>query len=161
MQVFFKACRKCQGDLLPDGDEFRCFQCGNYYYPKIELPELESVFPGAAGVIDHLHPLPRKYIRSSRLSVACGRAEQRWWARNQGLIKLIDSGGTAVQLAKLTTVSARQIRAVREKLYELRAANGYDAAWDTQQAQAKFISGKGSDAAQGCKRRSNNVPQGR
>ena len=29
-----KACRKCDGDLILDGDEWRCWQCGHYYYPK-------------------------------------------------------------------------------------------------------------------------------
>lgn len=39
MQVLLKSFQKCKGDLMQDGDEFRCWQCGNYYYPKIELPE--------------------------------------------------------------------------------------------------------------------------
>ena len=148
LQLLFKACQKCQGDLIEDGDELRCWQCGNRYYPKRDLPELESVFPGSAGEIDPLHPPKRKYIRSSRLSVAKGRAEQRWWVRNQQLIVLIDHGGTAVQIAKLTRVTARQIRAVKEKLNELRAASDYDAVWDSPEARARFLAARGADAWQ-------------
>ena len=28
------SCRKCKGDLLLEGDEWRCLQCGCYYYPE-------------------------------------------------------------------------------------------------------------------------------
>ena len=31
-----KNCRKCLGDLVLDGDEWRCWQCGHYYYPRPE-----------------------------------------------------------------------------------------------------------------------------
>ena len=28
----FKSCGKCNGDLCLEGDEWRCLQCGQYYY---------------------------------------------------------------------------------------------------------------------------------
>ena len=47
----FKGCTKCKGDLVLDGDEWRCWQCGTYYYPSdpvmdlpLEVNESESVF---------------------------------------------------------------------------------------------------------------------
>ena len=32
-----KCCGKCEGDLTLDGDEWRCLQCGTYYYPQFSL----------------------------------------------------------------------------------------------------------------------------
>lgn len=29
-----KSCSKCRGDLVLDGDEWRCWQCGQHYYPR-------------------------------------------------------------------------------------------------------------------------------
>ena len=34
-----KCCGKCDGDLTLDGDEWRCFQCGTYYYPQCAVVE--------------------------------------------------------------------------------------------------------------------------
>ena len=34
-----KCCGKCDGDLTLDGDEWRCFQCGTYYYPQSGVVE--------------------------------------------------------------------------------------------------------------------------
>ena len=41
----FKGCGKCEGDLTLDGDEWRCFQCGTYYYPQpaVVEPSKESI----------------------------------------------------------------------------------------------------------------------
>ena len=47
MQCKFKDCNKCKGALVLDGDEWRCWQCGTYYYPNepvMDLP-LESQMP--------------------------------------------------------------------------------------------------------------------
>jgi len=38
----FKACPKCEGDLMLDGAEWLCCQCGRYYYPKPLPPEMEG-----------------------------------------------------------------------------------------------------------------------
>ena len=50
----FKGCAKCKGDLVRDGDEWRCWQCGTYYYPSepvmdlpLEVKESELVFHAA------------------------------------------------------------------------------------------------------------------
>jgi hypothetical protein len=41
----FEACKKCRGDLVVDNEDWRCFQCGAYYYPwvgeaKVSQPAL-------------------------------------------------------------------------------------------------------------------------
>jgi hypothetical protein len=32
MVLRFKGCRRCTGDLVLEDDEWRCLQCGHYYY---------------------------------------------------------------------------------------------------------------------------------
>jgi hypothetical protein len=131
MQVLLKSCQKCQGDLIQDGDEFRCWQCGNYYYPRIDLPELEVVAP----VVDpnqnplNLPELAKRRHRRSRwavrdinsLIVAKDRSEQRWWSRNAEMIKFLDAGNSVREIAVLIRKSERQVRVVREQLSDLRA----------------------------------------
>ena len=41
MRCQLKSCHKCGGDLVLDEDEWRCWQCGQYYYPnpaRVDLP---------------------------------------------------------------------------------------------------------------------------
>ena len=40
-----KACWKCAGDLVLDGDEWRCWQCGRYY-PQLSGVELQAIAEG-------------------------------------------------------------------------------------------------------------------
>lgn len=45
-----KECTKCNGDLVPDEDEWRYFQCGQRYYPSVCLPVVVNVRePGQRG----------------------------------------------------------------------------------------------------------------
>jgi len=133
MQVLLKSCQKCNGDLMQDGDEFRCWQCGNYYYPRIHLPELAQVSPAAGpdqNPLD-LPELPKRRHRRSRwavrdinsLIVAKDRSEQRWWSRNAEMIKFLDAGNSVREIAVLICKSERQVRVVREQLNDLRAAS--------------------------------------
>ena len=131
MQCLLKSCEKCKGDLVQDGDEFRCWQCGNYYYPKIDLPELPFLIsiPKSSEGNPDLPEIPRRRHRRSRwavrdinsLIVAKDRSEQRWWARNEDLIKFLDQGKTVREIAALISRSERQVRVVREQLQDLRA----------------------------------------
>ncbi len=133
MQVLLKSCQKCHGDLMQDGDEFRCWQCGNYYYPKIDLPELSSLsaVPDANQNPLDLPELPKRRHRRSRwagrdinsLIVAKDRREERWWSRNAELIKFLDAGNSVREIAVLISKSERQVRVVREQLNDLRAAS--------------------------------------
>jgi hypothetical protein len=133
MQILLKSCQKCNGDLMQDGDEFRCWQCGNYYYPKIDLPELASASPAAKPEqipADDPEKPKRRHRRSrwavrdiNSLIVAKDRSEQRWWSRNAELIKFLDAGNSVREVAVLICKSERQVRVVREQLNDLRAAN--------------------------------------
>jgi hypothetical protein len=133
MQILLKSCQKCQGDLMQDGDEFRCWQCGNYYYPRIDLPELAS-----AASVAELEQIPldspekpkRRHRRSrwavrdiNSLIVAKDRSEQRWWSRNAELIKFLDEGNSVREIAVMIRKSERQVRVVREQLNDLRAVS--------------------------------------
>jgi hypothetical protein len=53
--------------------------------------------------------------------VAKDRSEQRWWTRNEQLIKYLDEGKSVREIPSLVGRSERQIRVVREQLNDLRA----------------------------------------
>lgn len=130
MQCLLKSCRKCGGDLIQDSDEYRCWQCGNYYYPRATLPELPpDPAEGTTGDPSDLPGVPRRRRRCSRwavrdinhLIVAKDRSEQRWWARNDQIIKYLDAGKPVREISALVGRSERQVRVVREQLNDLRA----------------------------------------
>ena len=54
----YVTCPRCGGDLVLDGDEWRCWQCARRYYPKLSPVELrphaevmdrKRLFPTIAG----------------------------------------------------------------------------------------------------------------
>ena len=124
-----KECQKCRGDLVLDGEEWRCWQCGHYYYPNI--PELQLEGPDLIAVADPADQLgdkPRRRRRSrwavrdiNNLIVAKNRSEKKWWDRNSDLISLLDNGKTVKEIAATAGRSERQIRVIREQLNDLRA----------------------------------------
>ena len=125
----FKECQKCQGDLILDGEEWRCWQCGHYYYPNI--PELQPEGPDAMNMTvqaDLMGDKPRRRRRRrwavrdiNNLIVAKNRSEKKWWDRNSDLIRLLDNGKTVKEIAATAGRSERQIRVIREQLNDLRA----------------------------------------
>ena len=62
MLCLLKNCRKCSGDLVLDGEEWRCWQCGQYYYPITESLDQreEPPNPSLAAAIGEIMPSPRK-----------------------------------------------------------------------------------------------------
>ena len=124
-----KECTKCQGDLILDGEEWRCWQCGHYYYPNIPELQLEgSDTVVMADSADQLGGKPRRRRRSrwavrdiNNLIVAKNRSEKKWWDRNSDLIRLLDNGKTVKEIAATAGRSERQIRVIREQLNDLRA----------------------------------------
>jgi hypothetical protein len=126
-----KSCQKCSGDLVLDDDEWRCWQCGHYDYPRLSLPELPPDVPASNSSGDPADlpgGTPRRRRRSrgavsdiNALIVAKDRSEQRWWTRNEQLIKYLDEGKSVREIAALVGRSERQIRVVREQLNDLRA----------------------------------------
>lgn len=131
MYCQLKACRKCGGDLVLDGDEWRCWQCGQYYYPMQALLEMPEEPPNpelllADGEVDERRPLRRRVRRSPRninsRIMAKDRSDRRWCLRNREVIRHLDQGLSVREISQLVARGERQIRIVRERLNELRAA---------------------------------------
>lgn len=125
-----KACRKCSGDLVLDGDEWRCWQCGQYYYPMrtlLEMPEeppVPDLLP-AAGEVNEIRPHRRRARRSPRninsRIMAKDRSDRRWGLRNREIIRHLDQGLSIREISQLVARGERQIRIIRERLKDLRA----------------------------------------
>jgi hypothetical protein len=59
----------------------------------------------------------------NHLIVAKDRSEERWWGRNQEIIKYLDEGKPVREISSLVGRSERQIRVVREQLNDLRSVS--------------------------------------
>ena len=128
-----KDCGHCGGDLVLDFDEWRCFQCARIYYPQrspmeLLLDPMEANHPLATAVSPgeaDLAGIRRKARRSPRsvnaILEAKSRSEEKWWSRNEQVIHHLDKGNSVRQIAELVGSGVRQVRMVRERLYELRA----------------------------------------
>ena len=127
----FKGCTKCKGDLVLDGDEWRCWQCGTYYYPKepvMDLP-LESQMPIQELQDSDCEPEPRR-ARARRRTMtninsviqAKERSESRWWSKNQDIIDRLKEGYSVRDISDLVGKGQRQIRGVQERLKDLSLA---------------------------------------
>ena len=127
----FKDCTKCKGDLVLDGDEWRCWQCGTYYYPKepvMDLP-LESQMS-----IQKLQDADREpessRVRARRRTMtninsviqAKERSDTRWWSKNQDIIERLKEGYSVRDIAEQVGKGQRQIRGVQERLKDLSLA---------------------------------------
>ncbi len=127
----FKGCTKCNGDLVLDGDEWRCWQCGTYYYPKepvMDLP-LESQMSIQELPDADCEPEPRR-VRARRRTMtninsviqAKERSESRWWSKNQDIIDRLKEGYSVRDISDLVGKGQRQIRGVQERLKDLSLA---------------------------------------
>ena len=127
----FKGCTKCNGDLVLDGDEWRCWQCGTYYYPKdpvMDLP-LESQMSIQELKVSDCEPEPRR-VRARRRTMtninsviqAKERSESRWWSKNQDIIDRLKEGYSVRDISDLVGKGQRQIRGVQERLKDLSLA---------------------------------------
>ena len=129
MLCLLKTCPKCNGDLVLDGDELRCWQCGQYYYPKpglLDMPEeppdpdliAKDCEPGAAS---RGRPQMRRAPRNinSRI-MSRDRSDHRWWVRNREIIRYLDQGLGVRVVSELVRRGERQIRIIRERLHDLR-----------------------------------------
>ena len=114
MLCLLKNCGKCGGDLLLDGDEWRCWQCGRYYYPKsdpLDVPEGSQ-----------RRAQPRRAPRNTNSRIMARiRSEHRWWSRNQGVIQHLDQGLSVREIALRVKLGERQIRIIRERLNDFRS----------------------------------------
>jgi len=127
MLYLFKGYGKCEGDLLMDTDEWRCFQCRRVYYPA-RTPEEQQLdrtaFQGSSAVCeDSDRPEVRRSARHLNPVVAASKAnEEQWWNKNQQVIFHLNQGKKVREIAEIAGKGPRQIRVVRERLRDLRSA---------------------------------------
>ncbi len=107
MLMKLASCNKCKGDLVYEEDEWRCLQCGKYYYPKRQQP-IEPV----GG---------RKAWRINSSIRAIQASETRWQSRKLEIINQLSDGGTTGEIANLTDHSPRRVRTVRDRLRQIQA----------------------------------------
>ena len=127
MWVRFRSCRKCCGDLILDGEDWRCWQCGRYYYstpPQQRTRRPSRSWPASWGVAlgkSVTGPRRRRSVRGINSVISStNRSEARWWNKNLDVIKYLDEGRTVKEIARLINRGQRQIRIIRERLNELR-----------------------------------------
>lgn len=123
-----KNCRKCLGDLVLEGDEWRCWQCGHYYYPRPERGTLLEASPDPLALVPDSSVETPPRIRTTRslrdvngAIAARDRSDKRWWIRNMEIIRRLDDGCSVKEIAQAIGRGPRQVRVVREKLYDLRS----------------------------------------
>ncbi len=124
----FKSCRKCGGDLVLDDDEWRCWQCGRYYYPLLPPTDFRVVADPPVRVLVPVGRTVNVGFRRGRRSArdinsvisAKVRSEILWWSRNRETIRLLDEGRSVREIAAQLGRGSRQIRIVRERLNDLR-----------------------------------------
>jgi hypothetical protein len=124
--------------LVLDEDEWRCWQCGRYYYP---LPPPTVLRPVPHEPVRVLVPAgraaPVRFSRNKRAArdinsviSAKVRGENLWWSRNRETIRLLDEGKSVQEIAALLERGPRQIRIVRERLNDLRTIGECDQSAD-------------------------------
>ena len=123
-----KSCRICRGDLALDAEEWRCLQCGRYYYLEPALKtalESTAVSPAKSAlllngpVIQRRHPRQPGGMASNNLNPLLEARESRdreWKARHGAVIHYLDRGYKIGEIAARTGLSPRNIRSVRERL---------------------------------------------
>ena len=113
----FKSCGKCGGDLMLNGDEWCCFQCGAYYYPQNPVENISQDATPALQTVDHgSHSnFTSRHIRTDIIS-ATKLSEHRWLDRNKAVIDLCKQGRTAREISEIVGTSPRQIGEVKSHL---------------------------------------------
>lgn len=128
----FKDCAKCRGDLVLDGDEWRCWQCGTYYYPKEPVMDLPKEPVGSQLVLRaadfeveprRVRGLRRTVPNINSLIMAKERSESRWWLKNKEIINRLRQGYSVRDISELFGKGQRQIRGVQERLKDMTSAS--------------------------------------
>ena len=116
MFMQLQSCGKCRGDLVLEEDEWRCLQCGRYYYPNPPCLEETDAVQG------------RKWLRRPSGGIA-GRSinsvietHSRRQARHPQVIAYLKEGRTVEEIAAITGLSPKVIRSVQEHIPEPMAA---------------------------------------
>ena len=128
MLCLLKNCHKCGGDLILDGNEWRCWQCGQYYYPMSESSEMlkeppnpEMVAAGGEGSLGETKTRVRRSPRNlnSRI-IAQDRSDNRWWERNREVVKYLDQRLSVREISSLVSHGERQVPIIPQRLHDLR-----------------------------------------
>ena len=128
----FKDCAKCKGDLILDGDEWRCWQCGTYYYPRepvmdlpLECQKPQPVVQVAESEVRSRRVRARRRTMTNINSVimAKERSDNRWWAKNQDVIDRLKEGHSVRDISESIGKGQRQIRGVQERLKDMALAS--------------------------------------
>ena len=67
-------------------------------------------------------PRRRSPRNVNSLIMAKVRSDDRWWQKNQEIVRYLNEGRTVKEIAGLVSRGERQIRVVRERLNDLRAS---------------------------------------
>ena len=128
----FKGCDKCKGDLVLDGDEWRCWQCGTYYYPQepvMDLP-LECREPNLAVKVadsearsQRVRARRRTMTNINSVIMAKERSDHRWWSKNQDVIDRLKKGHSVRDISESIGKGQRQVRGVQERLKDMALAS--------------------------------------
>lgn len=96
------SCKKCRGDLVQEGDEWRCLQCGKYYYPDTG---------------QNLEPVGGRQAWNLNASIlAFQNSDNRWQSSNREIIEQLSAGSTTKEIASMTNQTLRRIRSVKDRL---------------------------------------------
>lgn len=102
MYMNLGSCLKCKGGLVHEGDEWRCLQCGKYYYLQ-SLQALEQV-------------AVRKTWGINASIQATQSSEARWRPSKHEIIDHLTADRTTREISNLTRHSPRRVQSVRERL---------------------------------------------
>ena len=97
-------------------DEWRCLQCGRYYYPRKPLA-FESPIRARKRKIT-VTDSPIKAESTTPLVGSARLGDVRWESRNDEVIAHLAAGRAVQEVARLTGRNPRQIGSVRERLAE-------------------------------------------
>ncbi len=131
MECKFKDCVKCKGDLVLDGDEWRCWQCGTYYYPNAPIMDLPLESQMTQQELEETEiEIEQPRVRARRRTMtninsvimAKERSENRWWSKNQEIIDRLKEGYSVRDISELVGKGQRQIRGVQERLKDMSLA---------------------------------------
>ena len=124
MMYRLKSCQKCGGDLSLEADEWRCLQCGRYYYLEPVLNAAVASAPQTASLVND-PAVPARQQRQpggmaannpNRLVQAKESRDKEWLGRHRTVIHYLDRGYEVGEIAARTGISPRNIRSVRERL---------------------------------------------
>ena len=117
-------CGKCGGSVFKEVDEWRCWQCGRYYYVRLDFMDFPDMDRSRAMSDDSdSGHRTRRSVRSINSRIAAGESSNlQWWSRNRDVIRCLEQGLSIREIAIGLELGERQVRVVRQRLDDLRAS---------------------------------------